>query len=82
MLGSAAAWSYSKDKYQAISDEEIESESVAVFNLIGQKVNVPFNQIDPYRIEIILGSETPGIYVIRFAYANDFVTRKISFVPR
>lgn len=25
MLGSAAAWSYAKDKYQAISDEEIES---------------------------------------------------------
>ena len=62
------------------SDQELNSESISVYNLIGQKVDVPLVSDDPYRIRLNLSGNTMGVYFVRFTYGKSFVTRKISFV--
>lgn len=62
------------------SDQELNSESISVYNLIGQKVDVQLVSDEPYRVRLDLSGNTVGVYFVRFAYGNSFVTRKISFV--
>ena len=63
------------------SDEEIVVETISVFNLIGQEINVPFVSVREYEVKIDLSGNTPGIYVVRFNYNGSFVNRKFSLVP-
>lgn len=64
------------------SDQEIAVESISVFNMIGQEVNVPLLGVQEYRVKIDLSGNRPGVYFVRFAYDDTFVTRKFSYVPQ
>lgn len=64
------------------SDKVIETESISVYNMIGQKVDVQLLSEDPYRVRLDLSGNTVGVYFVRFAYDESFVTRKISFVSQ
>lgn len=64
------------------SDNKILPESVSVFNMIGQQMNVRIFTLDPYRIVLNLSGNRPGVYFVRFNYQDTFITRKVSFVPR
>ncbi|MCY1719069.1 T9SS type A sorting domain-containing protein [Prolixibacteraceae bacterium Z1-6] len=64
------------------SDKSIDTESVSVFNMIGQEMNVGILKEDRYRVRLNLSGNRPGIYFVRFKYNEKFVTRKISFVPK
>lgn len=64
------------------SDKKIETESISVYNMIGQKVEVKLLSEDPYRVRLDFRGNTVGIYFVRFAYDESFVTRKISFVSQ
>jgi hypothetical protein len=63
------------------SDDEIQTESISVYNMLGQKINVTMSAIDSYHFKINLSGNRPGVYFVRFNYANTFITRKFSFVP-
>lgn len=63
------------------SDQEITVETVSVFNLLGQEVNVPLLSVHAYQVKLDMAGNTPGIYVVRFNYNDSFVTRKFSLVP-
>uniref|UniRef100_UPI0032172970 T9SS type A sorting domain-containing protein n=1 Tax=uncultured Draconibacterium sp. TaxID=1573823 RepID=UPI0032172970 len=63
------------------SDKAIDSESVSVYNMIGQEMNVGILKEDRYRVRLKFSGNRPGVYFVRFNYNNRFVTRKVSFVP-
>ncbi|WP_346860999.1 T9SS type A sorting domain-containing protein [uncultured Draconibacterium sp.] len=63
------------------SDDEILPESVSVYNMIGQKMNVLIVDAEPNRIHLSLAGNKAGVYFVRFGYEDSFVTRKISYVP-
>ncbi len=63
------------------SDKTIDEESISVFNMLGQEVGITLVAKDPYRYQLRIKGQTPGIYFVRFNYAQSTVTRKISFVP-
>lgn len=78
-------WVYPNPTRSAVvieSDKKIEAESISVYNMIGQKVDVQLLSEDPYRVRLDLSGNTVGVYFVRFAYENSFVTRKISFVSQ
>ncbi len=62
------------------SDQTITVETISVFNLIGQEINVPLLGVSSNRVELDLSGNTPGIYVVRFNYNDSYVTRKFSLV--
>lgn len=63
------------------SDQVITVETISVFNLLGQEVNVPLLSVHANRVKLDLSGNTPGIYVVRFNYNDSYVTRKFSLVP-
>ncbi len=83
-LPAANVWLYPNPAQSEInveSDDKIMSETVTVYNMIGQEIDVEVTSIDPYRIKVDLSGSTPGVYFVRFNYKDSYVTRKISFVP-
>jgi hypothetical protein len=64
------------------SDKEIESESVSVYNMIGQEMDIAVLDVEHYRVRLNLVGQTPGIYFVRFRYEDSFVTRKFSYIPK
>ncbi len=76
-------WLYPNPTHSVVvleSDEKIEAESISVYNMIGQMVDVKLLSDDSYRVRLDLSGNTVGVYFVRFGYNNSFVTRKISFV--
>lgn len=63
------------------SGKEIDENSIGVFNMIGQAVNVKNYRIALNKMEINLAGNIPGVYLVRFKSDNRLITRKISFVP-
>lgn len=63
------------------SDEQIDTESISVYNMLGQKVEVHLLNVEPYRVRLNLNGNRAGVYFVQFNYENTFVTRKFSFVP-
>jgi len=62
------------------SDQSISVETISVFNVIGQEINVPLLSVSENRVRLDLSGNTPGIYIVRFNYNDSFVTRKFSLV--
>ena len=63
------------------SDQEITVETISVFNLVGQEINVPLLSVHANRVTLDMSGNTPGIYVVRFNYNDSYVSRKFSLVP-
>ncbi len=64
-----------------VSDSEIFPETVSVFNMLGQQIDVEFISVQSHKIGLNLTGNTPGVYLVRFNYEDTYVTRKFSFVP-
>ena len=63
------------------SDQVITVETISVFNLLGQEINVPLLSVHANQVKLDLSGNTPGIYVVRFNYNDSYVSRKFSLVP-
>ena len=63
------------------ADKDISGINISVINLIGQNVVVKISKIHERRVEIDFTGNAPGAYFIRFNNGEDFVSKKISFVP-
>jgi len=80
----ASVWLYpnpAKSEITLESDSKIKPETVSIYNVIGQEINVNFLNTETYRIQLDLSGNTQGIYFIRFKYQDSYVTRKFSLVP-
>ncbi len=64
------------------SDIEIDVTGVSVYNMLGQEIQVYIESIDAYRVQLNLTGNSPGVYFVRLAYENSFVTRKFSFITQ
>jgi hypothetical protein len=61
--------------------QQIDTENIKVFNLIGQEVEAKYlNQFDK-KIQIDLSGNIPGIYFVRFESESGAVTRKVTWAP-
>ncbi len=60
---------------------KISPEKIKVYNLIGQKVDVRFSNLQEKQVEIDLSGNLSGVYFVRVETDTGNVTRKISFVP-
>ena len=69
------------DEFILNSDSNIALENVSVFNLLGQEVNTKMVKNKPYQIRINLAGNRPGIYIVRFATSDGYMSRKVSYVP-
>ncbi|MFV0591226.1 MAG: T9SS type A sorting domain-containing protein [Draconibacterium sp.] len=63
-----------------VSDQEIVVETLSVFNVLGQEVNVPLVGVEEHRVRVDLSGNAPGTYIVRFNYNDSFVSRKISVI--
>ena len=61
--------------------QQIFIENITVFNLIGKQIPVKFKIQSLKKIRIDLSGNVPGIYFVRFNNGENFVTKKVSFVP-
>lgn len=61
--------------------KEISVENITVINLLGQNVVVKISKIHERKVEIDFTGNVPGVYFIRFNNGEDFVSKKVSFVP-
>ncbi len=80
----ASVWLYPNPAQSEItleSDSKIKPETVTIYNVIGQEVDVNFTNVESFRIQFDLSGNTQGIYFIRFKYEDSYITRKFSFVP-
>lgn len=64
------------------SDQVITLETISVYNLLGQEINVPIISYHANRVKLDITGNTPGIYVVRFNYNDSFVTRKFSVITK
>ncbi len=71
----------SKSTFIIESGKEIIENSIGVFNLLGQAVNVRVSRIAANKSEIDLSGNIPGVYLVRFKSDSRLITRKVSFVP-
>lgn len=71
----------SNSKFTMEAGQDIAENQIAVFNLLGQKVEVKINKIDSRKIDIDLTGNVPGVYFIRFSSELGVISSKISFVP-
>ncbi|MCE4564859.1 T9SS type A sorting domain-containing protein [Maribellus sp. CM-23] len=81
----AAVWLYPNpvnSVLNVVSDQEIVIETVAVYNVLGQEINVPLISVGEKNVQIDLSGNTPGTYIIRFNYNDSFVTRKFSVMSK
>jgi len=80
----ATVWVFPNPTYDELtiqSDEEIVVETLSVYNLLGQEINVPLVSVQPFEVKVDLRGNTPGVYIVRFNYRNSMVSRKISLAP-
>ena len=61
--------------------QDFTDNQIAVFNLLGQKIEVEITRIAERKVDIDLTGNVPGVYFIRFDTGEDIISRKISFVP-
>ncbi|MCF6356228.1 MAG: T9SS type A sorting domain-containing protein [Draconibacterium sp.] len=61
--------------------QDISVENISVINLIGQSVAVKISKIHERKVEINFEGNVPGVYFIRFNNGENFVSKKVSFVP-
>jgi len=71
----------SNSKVTVEAGQDITNNQLAVFNLLGQKVEVKITRIAERKIDIDLTGNVPGVYFVRFDTGQDIISRKISFVP-
>lgn len=61
--------------------QDILENQIAVFNLLGQKIEVKITRINERKVEINLTGNVPGVYIVRFDTGREILSQKISFVP-
>jgi hypothetical protein len=61
--------------------QDIADNQIAVFNLLGQKIEVKITRIAERKVDVDLTGNVPGVYFIRFDSGQDIISKKISFVP-
>jgi lysyl endopeptidase len=61
--------------------QDILYDQLAVFNLLGQRIEVNFSRLNQRKVEIDLTGNVPGVYFVRFDTGEEIISRKISFVP-
>ncbi|MCA1760322.1 MAG: T9SS type A sorting domain-containing protein, partial [Bacteroidales bacterium] len=71
----------SNSKFTLEAGQDISENQIAVFNLLGQKVEIKISKIESRKIDIDLTGNVPGVYFIRFNSELGIVSHKISFVP-
>ena len=71
----------SNSKFTLEAGQDISEDQIAVFNLLGQKVEIKINKIDSRKIDVDLSGNVPGVYFIRFNSELGRISHKISFVP-
>jgi lysyl endopeptidase len=79
----ADVWIYpnpTKSLITVASKQDIMVESMQVFNLLGQEINVPLVSVEEKSVQLDFSGKTPGIYIVRFNYNGSFVQRKFSVV--
>jgi hypothetical protein len=59
----------------------IKPEDIGVFNLIGQQVKFNFTGIDNKKAKIDLSGNVPGTYIVRFNNGEDYIKKKITYIP-
>ena len=77
-------WIYpnpAKSELTIESDQVITVETISVFNLIGQEINVALLSVHANQVKLDMSGNTPGIYIVRFNYNDSYVSRKFSLVP-
>lgn len=70
-----------KQSFVLESGQDIPENSVSVYNLIGQEVEVKMDKIQSRKMEVDMSGNIPGIYIVRLTLDNKNITRKLSFVP-
>jgi len=61
--------------------KRIDIENVQVYNLVGQKIEALYSNLEDRKVKIDLTGNVPGVYFVRFNNGKGFVSKKISFVP-
>lgn len=69
------------DQLTIQSDEEIIIETLSVYNLLGQEINVPLVSVETYEVKVDLTGNPPGAYIVRFNYKDSYVSRKFTLMP-
>ncbi len=70
-----------KSYFTLKTKQKLSAAKIDVFNLIGQKVDVKFSDLQDKKVIIDLTGNVPGVYFVRFKSESGYITRKISFVP-
>ena len=63
------------------SGQQVFSENISVFNLLGKSVAVKMENTSLKKVLIDLSGNVPGVYFVRFNNGENYVTKKVSFVP-
>lgn len=71
----------SNSKVTVEAGQNIDDNSIAVFNILGQKTEIKITSLGDRKVEIDLSGNTPGVYFVRFQVGQQIISRKISFVP-
>jgi hypothetical protein len=71
----------SNSKFTVEAGQDILSNRIKVFNLLGQEIDVNVIRISQRKVNVDLTGNVPGVYFIRFDTGEGIVTGKISFVP-
>ena len=71
----------SNSKVTVESGQDIVDNSIAVFNILGQKTEIKITKINERKVEIDLRGNVPGVYFVQLKNGEKIVARKISFVP-
>jgi len=68
-------------KFTLATGTTIALENISVFNMLGQKIPVTYSSLQERKVEINLDGNQPGVYFVRFNAGDEFVVKKLSFVP-
>lgn len=71
----------SNSKVTVEAGQDIADNQIAVFNLLGQKIEVKITRIAERKVDVDLTGNVPGVYFVRFDMGNEIISRKISFIP-
>ncbi len=59
---------------------DLEKNQVSVFNMLGQQISCPVNQVSQQQVEVDLRGNRAGMYVIRIQNGQKFAHRKVMLV--
>jgi len=62
--------------------DQIENpEEIAVYDLLGKKVLIPFSILAPNRMKLNFNGQRPGIYLIHLKSAGKSIVGKVAYIP-